>query len=420
MHVDEGSYDTQENLKVCVISSKGETTLVECGTNLSVDRIKLMALTNFIRDQVEALKVVNQYKLVSINKKRSLSGEASIRDENIVNGDTLLLLDRYPVQTKSTFADIINNETAGKGPNESMILEATKHLKPKNLNHQVTENVISFEFQQELRPILISLVDYAEKLLRHHPDVAPVLKNMKVNNDELGDKGEEETIDDVALKQLTDMGFAEEKSRRALRMNNMSPLEAMDWLLAYESSSSATSSMPSSSSSQINYDNTDIFPKVPAIVDCYRKYKRQHFVPNMNHFNNLKQLGFDDDEILDGLWLHSNNEVATGEWLLKEKRPRVNEFCRGLKRDSPIYKAFISNPSVQLALVKPRIFFAFVRLIEDPNCRWTSDHETSAVIQLLYRIYHSERNTVENSEKDDDDDDIQIENDPGSSDNDSQ
>lgn len=145
MHVDEGSYDTQENLKVCVISSKGETTLVECGTNLSVDRIKLMALTNFIRDQVEALKVVNQYKLVSINKKRSLSGEASIRDENIVNGDTLLLLDRYPVQTKSTFADIINNETAGKGPNESMILEATKHLKPKNLNHQVTENVISFE-----------------------------------------------------------------------------------------------------------------------------------------------------------------------------------------------------------------------------------------------------------------------------------
>lgn len=122
----------------------------------------------------------------------------------------------------------------------------------------------------------------------------------------------DESVDSIALKQLTDMGFAEEKSKRALKMNNMSPLEAMDWLLAYESSSSATSSMPSSSSSiQINYENTEIYPKVPAIVDCYRKYKRQHFVPNMRHFNNLKQLGFDDDEIVDGLWIHSNNEVAT-------------------------------------------------------------------------------------------------------------
>lgn len=164
------------------------------------------------------------------------------------------------------------------------------------------------QFQSELRKILISLVDYSEKLLRNHKDVIPILKEIKVPCVDESEKKEGGGIDQDALKQLVDMGFAVERSKRALILNNMSPLEAMDWLLAYETSSS-TSSIPSCSSHQVDYDNTDIYPKVPLIVEAYRTHKRKHFKPNMNNFNNLKQLGFDDNEILDALWIHSNNEV---------------------------------------------------------------------------------------------------------------
>lgn len=203
-------------------------------------------------------------------------------------------------------------------------------------------------------------------------------------------KKDEEVVDQDALKQLVDMGFAVERSKRALILNNMSPLEAMDWLFAYETSS-AGSSIPSSSSHQVNYDNTDIYPKVPLIVEAFRTYKRKHFKPNMKHFNNLKQLGYSDNEILDALWIHSNNEVLAGEWLLKERRPKSEELLRGLKSDSPIYKAVIKNPVVQLGLVKPKVFFAFLQLIEEPNstAKWLNDVETQPVIAQIFNIYHS-------------------------------
>lgn len=154
---------------------------------------------------------------------------------------------------------------------------------------------------------MISLVDYAVKLLRNHPEVSPVLCNLNLNKTENVQSKQNEDVDQEALKQLTDMGFAPERSKRALKLNNMLPLEAMDWLLAYESTSA--SSVPSSSVIQ-NHDNTDVYPKVPAIVECYRSYKRKHFKPHTKALANLKQLGFDDNEVLDALWIHSNNEVA--------------------------------------------------------------------------------------------------------------
>ena len=152
------------------------------------------------------------------------------------------------------------------------------------------------------------MVDYAEKLLRNHPDVSPILHNLNLYKKKENQSKQNDDVDQEALKQLVDMGFAPERSKRALKLNNMLPLEAMDWLLAYESSSAFPPS--SSSEMQNNIENTDLYPKVPAIMECYRSYKRKHFKPNPKAFSNLKQLGFDDNEVLDALWIHTNNEVA--------------------------------------------------------------------------------------------------------------
>lgn len=136
------------------------------------------------------------------------------------------------------------------------------------------------------------------------------------------EKKADDDINREALRQLIDMGFPSERAKRALKLNNMSPLEAMDWLLAYESSSafpshntnilpSIVSVAPSSSQPVVSDNlNVGIFSQVPAIVECYRCFKRKQFKPNTKAYANLKQMGFDEEEVLDSLWVHSNNEVS--------------------------------------------------------------------------------------------------------------
>lgn len=106
----------------------------------------------------------------------------------------------------------------------------------------------------------------------------------------------------------------------------------MDWLLAYESTAvftaattsaaqlsnsfllgskpSTSSSMPPGKPPADDISNYAIYAKVPPIVECYRNYKRKQFKPNVKAYTNLKQMGFEEYEVMDALWVHSNNEVA--------------------------------------------------------------------------------------------------------------
>lgn len=45
------------------------------------------------------------------------------------------------------------------------------------------------------------------------------------------------------------------------------------------------------------------------------------------------------------------------EWLLSERRPKVKDLEMGLSKESPIYKAIVSNAVIQLGLVKPKVLF---------------------------------------------------------------
>ncbi|RWS02416.1 ubiquitin-associated domain-containing protein 1-like isoform X1 [Dinothrombium tinctorium] len=391
MHVEEtGAFGCPTVVKIEMVNAKGESVAMEVSPELTIDKLKMMAITSFSNDPLSVVKIGHQFKLISINKKKTLIEEASVRDEDIADGDILLLLSRYPLSNRDV--DSFQKEICTQSPSEIEINEATSSVEPKNINRKVPDFGVSLDFQRELRKILISLVDYSEKLLRNHADVYPILKNIKLDGNQ-EKKKEDDGIDMEALKQLTDMGFPCERAKRALKLNNMSSIDAMDWLLAYESSSSAVSVPSTSTCTVFNNENTDVYARVPAIVECYRAFKRNHFKPNMKAFNNLKQMGFDDNEVLDALWIHSNNEVSACEWLLSDRKPKYEDLQRGLKVDNPIYKAVINNPTVQLGLVKPKIFFAFLQLIEEPNstARWLSDAETSPVLSQIFRIYHSEK-----------------------------
>lgn len=237
-------------------------------------------------------------------------------------------------------------------------------------------------------------------------------------------KRKEDDVNESALQQLVDMGFSTEKAKRALKLNNMSPLEAMDWLLAYDSSTQATFSSSMSGSynmmpavhhhlmHQQNKDtdrssdrNAVLYPDVENVVQAHRLFKRKTFKVNSKAVNNLKQMGFDDQEVLDALWIHTNNEVAACEWLLSERRPNSQDLKYGLKSSSPVYKGIMSDATIQLGLLKPRIFFSLLQLLEEPNSmgRWLNDAETSPVLSQIFRIYHSEKHATAIADTDDDD-----------------
>jgi len=178
-----------------------------------------------------------------------------------------------------------------------------------------------------LRKILISLIDYSEVILRNHPEVKPIFGDLIIdesNNQNKDNKDEEEEESDgiskEVLKQLTDMGFAVERAKRALKLNNMSAIDAMDWLLANSVTFESSSSSPSSSrsnpemltdSSKSHYSSaTGLCPRVPKIIECYRAFKRRQFKQNTKAFKGLCDMGFDENEVLDALSIHSNNEIA--------------------------------------------------------------------------------------------------------------
>ncbi|KAI1289725.1 Ubiquitin-associated domain-containing protein 1 [Halotydeus destructor] len=410
MHVnDRPAFSLRNTMKLEVITSRGDAMTFEVTSDYPIDKLKMMALANVCRDTLSRVKLCSQYKLVSIGRKKVLSDDAMLRDEEIADGDIILLLPRCSASSTPPNENV-QKDVRGRGPSEGEIIAATANLPPKNMDRKPTELSQCQDFTRELRKILVSLVSYSTKLLRSHPEISPIVKEMKPEAEvEAIQRQGEDNINREALQQLMDMGFPCERAKRALKLNNMSPLEAMDWLLAYESTSSvfshpATLSLMPSSSLQSSRDKSSsespssfaIYSDVPAIVESYRVYKRQQSKPNTKAYANMKQMGFDENEVLDALWVHYNNEVSACEWLLSDRRPKSEDLKKGLKQDSPIYKALISNATVQLGLIRPKTFFAFLHLIEEPNStgKWLNDAELSPILSQIFRIYHSEKHAA--------------------------
>lgn len=145
-------------------------------------------------------------------------------------------------------------------------------------------------------------MDYSEKLLRDHPKV----KRIFSASDEFGSEEDlnflkEDEMDEDALQTLTEMGFSNvEKSRQALKLNNMNTLDAINWLLAQSDGECgkaapqktelhlSTNHLPSELNdfevhkggcktptfNQNFFDQNEIYENVPKLVESFRRFKR--------------------------------------------------------------------------------------------------------------------------------------------------
>ncbi|XP_075735788.1 kip1 ubiquitination-promoting complex subunit 2 isoform X4 [Rhipicephalus microplus] len=358
-------------MKISVMSSTGVEWTVEILPEYTVEKLKQMSLSHFC-NPLDCIKLSDYYKLVSVSQARPLCDQSSVREEKIRDGDELLLLKR-----SSTFSGNANKSSEGQMlavPDKGAIDLATANLERKNFDKPAMDVQLVADFQTELRRILVSLLELSEKLLRHHPDIENIFKNLQ---SKLIEKREPE-IDEAALKKLLEMGFEEQQAIQALRENKMCPMTAMDWLLAkgcrQENDScsktsaediSARATAQASVDKQMNAEvlngSTEAEQKgiVSAMLECFQEYKRKDFKPNKKAMSNLKEMGFSETAILDALRIHSNSQEAACEWLLGDRRPKPVDLQLGLDTSSSIYRSIVNNPVVQLGLCSPKTLLVF-------------------------------------------------------------
>ncbi|GIY89865.1 ubiquitin-associated domain-containing protein 1 [Caerostris darwini] len=438
MYVVDTSLGSIETMKITVINSTGLYWVVDVLPEFTVDKLKLMALSHFF-NPIDSIKVSDRYKLILVSQNRPLPDESTIRDEEIRDNDELLLLKRRHLLVPLGESQEEKEEKC-RGPIEAEIQKETNSIHAKNLDSIIENPSVPVDFHTELRKILVSLVKVSEKLLRYHPEVVALFKEM-AEGDEV--KEEEPCVDKTSLKQLTDMGFGESQAIEALKQNrNVS--DAMDWLLAQsvDSNSSNTASAANVKNSSPVHVRKFSVPKfsVSKLVDkctsdksekasastsqkqdaevpstsqgpvlsaeqtrivemirCFRAYKRKVFRPSSAALANLKEMGFAEADILDALRINGNNQDTACDWLLSDKKPNFEDVEEGLDPDGPIYKSIMSNAVVQLGLSNPKTFLALLHMLENPTsaCRWLSDPDTAPILSQIFRIYHAEKHSLQ-------------------------
>lgn len=295
-----------------------------------------------------------------------------------------------------------------KAPDKDAILKATASLSTRNTDRTVTQHNIR-DFQTELRKILVSLIEVAQKLLALNPDAVELFKKANAMLDE----DEEDRVDETALQQLTEMGFPESRAVKALRLNHMSVTQAMEWLIEHvddpmvdaplpgqESPGAAAAAAPAPGASatalaararlisQASIDEA----KQDELTEIFKRIRRKReFRPDSRAVIALMEMGFDEKEVIDALRVNNNQQDAACEWLLGDRKPSPEDLDKGIDTNSPLFQAILENPVVQLGLTNPKTLLAFEDMLENPlnSTQWMNDPETGPVMLQISRIFQT-------------------------------
>ncbi|XP_013418623.1 ubiquitin-associated domain-containing protein 1 [Lingula anatina] len=308
------------------------------------------------------------------------------------------------VPPDSTIDRIKKADQRHRAPTKEEICAATVAVPIKNAEAAAPEEEEVVDFHSEMRKILISLIEAGQRLLCLNPKAAKIFREAQDLMDQQTDPVVH--VEPETLKQLTEMGFPENRATKALILNNMSPVQAMEWLLEHDSDVDIDEPLPEMKAAQkkvqkdteaTSKEKTDFMKpaKVSEILDTFKAYKRREFKANPRALRNLMEMGFPETEVVDALRVCQNNQDAACEWLLGDRRPQAEDLEVGLNPESSVYKAIMANPVVQLGLNNPRSILAFLNMLENPAStnHWLNDADTGPMLIQITRIYHAEKHS---------------------------
>ncbi|CAL8344615.1 unnamed protein product [Lota lota] len=418
MFVQEEKIFAGKLLKIHICTAEGTEWLEEVTEDTTVEKLKEKCLKHYVHGSLEDPKTLTHHKLIHAASERILTDTKTITDENIKDRDVLLLIKKRPPPPPPKMADISADEKKkqeNKAPDKDAILKATAGLSTKHTDRTVTQHNIR-DFQTELRKILVSLIEVAQKLLALNPDAVELFKKANAMLDE----DDEDRVDETALQQLTEMGFPESRAIKALRLNHMSVTQAMEWLIEHVDDPSVDTPLPGHETlgaagataaatagpslsgpaslsgvlqlRSVRQASTEEGSRQDELTEIFKRIRRKReFRPDSRAVIALMEMGFEEKEVVDALRVNNNQQDAACEWLLGDRKPSPEDLDKGIDTNSPLFQAILENPVVQLGLTNPKTLLAFEDMLENPlnSTQWMNDPETGPVMLQISRIFQT-------------------------------
>ncbi|XP_061208451.1 ubiquitin-associated domain-containing protein 1 isoform X1 [Neopsephotus bourkii] len=409
MFVQEEKIFTGKVLRLHVCTMEGAEWLEEVPEDTTVEKLKERCLKHCVPGSLEDPKTVTHHKLIHATSEKVLTDTKTVLEENVQDGDVLLLIKKRAPPPLPKMADVSAEEKRKqeqKAPDKDAILKATANLPSRNVDRTVAHhNMRDFpflQFQTELRKILVSLIEVAQKLLALNPDAVELFKKANAMLDE----DEEDRVDEIALRQLTEMGFPESRAVKALRLNHMSVTQAMEWLIEHADDPTVDAPLPGQTPSEATDEAGASSAEATAgpsseaseeeakdeLTEIFKKIRRKReFRPDPRAVIALMEMGFDEKEVVDALRVNNNQQNAACEWLLGDRKPSPEDLDKGIDTNSPLFQAILENPVVQLGLTNPKTLLAFEDMLENPlnSTQWMNDPETGPVMLQISRIFQT-------------------------------
>uniref|UniRef100_A0A673YZ63 UBA domain containing 1 n=1 Tax=Salmo trutta TaxID=8032 RepID=A0A673YZ63_SALTR len=387
MFVQEEKIFAGKILKIHICTMEGTEWLEEVTEDTTIEQLKEKCLKHYVHGSLEDPKTITHHKLVHAATERILTETKTVADESLKDKDVLLLIKKRPLPPPPKMADITAEEKKkqdNKAPDKDAILKATAGLSTRHTDRTVTQHNIR-DFQTELRKILVSLIEVAQKLLALNPDAVELFKKANAMLDE----EEEDRVDETTLQQLTEMGFPESKAIKALRLNHMSVTQAMEWLIEHVDDPTVDTTLPgqdtpgavgatapplipSISASfpnllrTLSQTNTDAAARQDELTEIFKRIRRKReFRPDSRAVIALLEMGFDEKEVVDALRVNNNQQDAACEWLLGDRKPSPEDLDKGIDINSSLFQLKITNT------------------------QWMNDPETGPVMLQISRIFQT-------------------------------
>ncbi|XP_029619440.1 ubiquitin-associated domain-containing protein 1 isoform X3 [Salmo trutta] len=431
MFVQEEKIFAGKILKIHICTMEGTEWLEEVTEDTTIEKLKEKCLKHYVHGSLEDPKTLTHHKLVHAATERILMETKTVSDENLKDKDVLLLIKKRPPPPPPKMADISAEEKKkqdNKAPDKEAILKATAGLSTRHTDRTVTQHNIRDEIPlrsedliptgdlTELRKILVSLIEVAQKLLALNPDAVELFKKANAMLDE----DDEDRVDETALQQLTEMGFPESRAIKALRLNHMSVTQAMEWLIEHVDDPTVDTPLPGQDTpgavgatapplvhsisasafrpsllctlSQTSTDDAATGARQDELTEIFKRIRRKReFRPDSRAVIALMEMGFDEKEVVDALRVNNNQQDAACEWLLGDRKPSPEDLDKGIDTNSPLFQAILENPVVQLGLTNPKTLLAFEDMLENPlnSTQWMNDPETGPVMLQISRIFQT-------------------------------
>ncbi|KAM5262295.1 ubiquitin-associated domain-containing protein 1 isoform 2-T2 [Hipposideros larvatus] len=323
MFVQEEKIFAGKVLRLHVCASDGAEWLEEATEDTSVEQLKERCLKHCAHGSLEDPKSVTHHKLIHAASERVLNDTKTILEENIQDQDVLLLIKKRAPSPLPKMADVSAEEKKKqeqKAPDRDAIVWATANLPSCNMDRAVVQTSMR-DFQTELRKILLSLIEVAQKLLALSPGAVELFTKANAMLDE----DEDERVDEAALRQLTEMGFPESRAVKALRLNHMSVPQAMEWLIEHAEDPTIDTPLPGRASPGVAGAGAGAGASAEAaagssegdeeardeLTEIFKKIRRKReFRADARAVISLMEMGFDEKEVLDALRVNNNQQNA--------------------------------------------------------------------------------------------------------------